>query len=75
MNIPKSKYKSVNQYAKADILQYINDTAGERKTDVLGWYCEIWTVHLTSIFNKSSRRLNKELGITGINKIGNTNGR
>ena len=62
------KYQQVSHYAFADITEYLNDNG-----DILDSNCDVWDVRPAHINTKESRRLNRALGLAGVNKIGNTN--
>jgi hypothetical protein len=56
----------------------ITDYIAKSKKVIYTYYgkgnIDVWVVTPYNLYNKESRSLNKELGIAGINKIGNTNG-
>ena len=59
--------KQVSQYAFKDITQYFNNNKGiDYKKDNPR---ETWNVRPSHLNNKETRRLNRELGLGGINKI------
>ena len=66
------KTESIQSIAIRDISNYLT------KEYPLSYGCNTardqWIIPAHSLYNKENRRLNKELGIMGINKIGNTNG-
>lgn len=57
------KLKSVTQIAKRDISKYIKD----RNLCPTGSK-EVWNINCTYIFTKKAKKLNKKLGLSGINK-------
>jgi hypothetical protein len=63
------KHKTVSRYAFAEITADIKENAVMSDT---AW--EIWNVRPSHMNTKETRRLNRQLGLGGINKIGNTNG-
>jgi len=58
------KQKSVFLIAQHDISKYINPT-GTIDMDENG---DIWVVNANRLFNKESKRLNRELGVHKVNK-------
>ena len=54
--------KTVAQYAFKDISQYIKDTNTMNYNPL-----EIWNVHPSHLDTKENRKLNRELGLRGVN--------
>tara|TARA_R110001606_G_scaffold390342_1_gene557211 strand:- start:869 stop:1078 length:210 start_codon:yes stop_codon:yes gene_type:complete len=62
------KWKEVRINALSDISKYLDEEI--KKSNLNRRYI----VYPTNINTKENRRLNKDLGIVSINKMGNTNG-
>jgi len=62
------KWKGVKIMALSDISKHLDEEIKKSNLD------RRYTVYPTNIDTKENRRLNNDLGIGSINKIGNTNG-
>ena len=66
---------NVTLYALKDISDYVKEEVlPNYHPKYEPWVGESWVVSAKHLQTKDTRNLNKELGISGINKIGNTNG-
>lgn len=65
---------AVSEIAKKDISTYVKKLRADKFKVIDKKVDEVWFIGTTYLFTKEQAALNRELGISGINKIGNKNG-
>lgn len=59
---------SPGQIANIDINKYLRERGVEKSTHIGNYKFDVWVVTDDWLFNKEQRRLNRELGLWGVNK-------
>ena len=61
--------------ALRDISEYLRNNKEIRQNELRGIYTDVYVVSQVQLYTPESVKLNRELGIYSINKLGNTNGK
>lgn len=67
--------RTVIMIALKDMREYLKNNFPNPVTYTKDGELEVWAVFPSSVYNKETRQLNRQLGITNINYFGNKNGR
>ncbi len=59
--------------ALKDISEHLKNDKSLRQNEYDCWGCDVYIVSVNQLYNSETVKLNRELGIYSINKLGNTN--